>query len=245
MRAWWRTPCAGRNKGEAGRLGARPRHRRPGAGGAHPDRAAPRGGSAHTNRAVADLKGSFEQIITQIGRQLEQMRGQFDTTSRGMHEAAQKTATDLDGLAPGDAEAHGDAARADRSDDGRHPQGPLRSGEGDRGDHAGADAGGDASRRAEAAPVRRYPQAPDADRRRSAIPSIAPRPRASALSRLRPAAGRPTSGGGLRRRREDARGRQAPGRMAPRWIRRRQPCAAARRARPIRTRRRPAAAISE
>ncbi|HET9573133.1 MAG TPA: hypothetical protein VFP29_05335, partial [Methyloceanibacter sp.] len=53
---------------------------------------------SHTNRAVADLKGSFEQIITQIGRQLEQMRGQFDTTSRGMHEVAQKTATDLDGL---------------------------------------------------------------------------------------------------------------------------------------------------
>ena len=53
---------------------------------------------SHTTRAVADLKGSFEQIITQIGRQLEQMRGQFDTTSRGMHEVAQKTATDLDGL---------------------------------------------------------------------------------------------------------------------------------------------------
>jgi predicted DNA-binding protein len=53
---------------------------------------------AHTTRAVADLKGSFEQIITQIGRQLEQMRGTFDNTSRGMREAAQKTATDLDGL---------------------------------------------------------------------------------------------------------------------------------------------------
>ena len=53
---------------------------------------------SHTNRAVTDLKGSFEQIITQIGRQLEQMRGQFDTTSRGMHEVAKKTATDLDGL---------------------------------------------------------------------------------------------------------------------------------------------------
>jgi hypothetical protein len=53
---------------------------------------------AHTQRAVNDLKGSFEQIITQIGRQLEQMRGTFDNTSRGMREAAQKTATDLDGL---------------------------------------------------------------------------------------------------------------------------------------------------
>jgi hypothetical protein len=53
---------------------------------------------AHTNRAVADLKNSFEQVITQIGRQLEQMRGQFDSTSRGMHEVAQKTASDLDGL---------------------------------------------------------------------------------------------------------------------------------------------------
>jgi predicted DNA-binding protein len=53
---------------------------------------------AHTQRAVSDLKGSFEQIITQIGRQLEQMRGTFDNTSRGMREVAQKTATDLDGL---------------------------------------------------------------------------------------------------------------------------------------------------
>jgi uncharacterized protein YheU (UPF0270 family) len=52
----------------------------------------------HTARAVTDLKGSFETIITQIGRQLEQMRGTFDNTSRGMREAAQKTATDLDGL---------------------------------------------------------------------------------------------------------------------------------------------------
>ena len=53
---------------------------------------------AHTARAVGDLKGSFETIITQIGRQLEQMRGQFDNTSRGMREAAKQTATDLDGM---------------------------------------------------------------------------------------------------------------------------------------------------
>jgi hypothetical protein len=53
---------------------------------------------AHTARAVGDLKGSFETVITQIGRQLEQMRGQFDNTSRGMREAAQQTATDLDSL---------------------------------------------------------------------------------------------------------------------------------------------------
>ena len=53
---------------------------------------------AHTARAVTDLKGSFETVITQIGRQLEQMRGQFDNTSRGMRDAAQKTATDLDSL---------------------------------------------------------------------------------------------------------------------------------------------------
>jgi hypothetical protein len=53
---------------------------------------------AHTARAVGDLKGSFETVITQIGRQLEQMRGQFDQTSRGMRDAAQKTATDLDSL---------------------------------------------------------------------------------------------------------------------------------------------------
>ena len=53
---------------------------------------------AHTARAVGDLKGSFETVITQIGRQLEQMRGQFDNTSRGMRDAARKTATDLDQL---------------------------------------------------------------------------------------------------------------------------------------------------
>ena len=53
---------------------------------------------AHTARAVGDLKGSFETVITQIGRQLEQMRGQFDHTSRGMRDAAQKTATDLNSL---------------------------------------------------------------------------------------------------------------------------------------------------
>ena len=44
---------------------------------------------AHTARAVNDLKGTFEAVITQIGRQLEQMRGQFDNTSRGMREAKQ------------------------------------------------------------------------------------------------------------------------------------------------------------
>ena len=53
---------------------------------------------AHTARAVTDLKGSFETVITQIGKQLEQMRGQFDHTSRGMREAARQTATDLDSL---------------------------------------------------------------------------------------------------------------------------------------------------
>ena len=53
---------------------------------------------AHTARAVGDLKSSFETVITQIGRQLEQMRGQFDSASRGMRDAAQKTATDLDSM---------------------------------------------------------------------------------------------------------------------------------------------------
>jgi hypothetical protein len=53
---------------------------------------------AHTARAVNDLKGSFETVITQIGRQLEQMRGQFDATSRGMRETAQQTANDLESL---------------------------------------------------------------------------------------------------------------------------------------------------
>jgi hypothetical protein len=53
---------------------------------------------AHTARAVGDLKGSFETVITQIGRQLEQMRGQFDNTSRGMRETAQQTASDLDSI---------------------------------------------------------------------------------------------------------------------------------------------------
>jgi hypothetical protein len=53
---------------------------------------------AHTARAVGDLKSSFETVITQIGRQLEQMRGQFDNASRGMRDAAEKTATDLDSI---------------------------------------------------------------------------------------------------------------------------------------------------
>ncbi len=53
---------------------------------------------AHTQRAVGDLKSSFETVITQIGRQLEQTRSEFDHTSRGMRDAAQKTATDLDQL---------------------------------------------------------------------------------------------------------------------------------------------------
>ena len=51
---------------------------------------------AHTARAVGDLKGSFESVMTQIGRQLEQMRGQFDQTSHGMRDAARQTANDLD-----------------------------------------------------------------------------------------------------------------------------------------------------
>ena len=53
---------------------------------------------AHTARAVNDLKGSFETVITQIGKQLEQMRGQFDNTSRGMRETARQTVSDLDVL---------------------------------------------------------------------------------------------------------------------------------------------------
>jgi hypothetical protein len=53
---------------------------------------------AHTQRAVGQLKSSFETVITQIGQQLEQIRGQFDNTSRGMRETAQKTASDLDSL---------------------------------------------------------------------------------------------------------------------------------------------------
>jgi hypothetical protein len=53
---------------------------------------------AHTAGAVNDLKGSFEQVITHIGRQLEQMRGQFDQTSHTMREAAKQTATNLDSL---------------------------------------------------------------------------------------------------------------------------------------------------
>ena len=53
---------------------------------------------AHTARAVNDLKGSFEQVITQIGRQLEQARGQFDQTSHTMRESARATATNFDSL---------------------------------------------------------------------------------------------------------------------------------------------------
>ena len=98
---------------------------------------------AHTARAVGDLKSSFETVITQIGRQLEQTRGQFDSASRGMRDAAQKTATDLDFYAAGDAAPHGRPAAADGASHGRHPQGARRSAEGDRGDHPGADAAAD------------------------------------------------------------------------------------------------------
>ena len=98
---------------------------------------------AHTARAVGDLKSSFETVITQIGRQLEQTRGQFDSASRGMRDAAQKTATDLRLYAAGDAAPHGRPAAADGASHGRHPQGARRSAEGDRGDHSGADAAAD------------------------------------------------------------------------------------------------------
>jgi hypothetical protein len=53
---------------------------------------------AHTARAVEDLKTSFSRVIGQIGQQMEQMRGQFDHTSKGMREAARQTVTDLEML---------------------------------------------------------------------------------------------------------------------------------------------------
>ena len=53
---------------------------------------------AHTQRAVGDLKTSFETVITQIGQQLDQMRGQFDSTSQGVREAARQTVSDLDDM---------------------------------------------------------------------------------------------------------------------------------------------------
>jgi len=53
---------------------------------------------AHTQRAVGELKTSFETVITQIGQQLDQMRGQFDSTSQGVREAARQTVSDLDGM---------------------------------------------------------------------------------------------------------------------------------------------------
>ena len=78
--------------------------------------------------------------MTQIGRQLEQMRGQFDTTSRGMRDAARQTASDLDQMRiemqrrmdslPQQTAQATAAIRKALSDQ-------L---EGDRGDHAGADA---------------------------------------------------------------------------------------------------------
>ena len=84
---------------EASWHGARPRH-----GGSGASRRWPRSNACATRRKPtprvrsATSKASFETVITQIGRQLEQMRGQFDNTSRGMRETAQKTASDLDSL---------------------------------------------------------------------------------------------------------------------------------------------------
>jgi hypothetical protein len=53
---------------------------------------------AHSSRAVGELKSSFETVMTQIARQLEQMRGQFDHTTRTMRDTARQTATDLDAV---------------------------------------------------------------------------------------------------------------------------------------------------
>jgi len=52
----------------------------------------------HTARAVADLKNSFAKVITDLGQQMDQMRGQFDHTSKGMREVARQTAGDLEAL---------------------------------------------------------------------------------------------------------------------------------------------------
>lgn len=52
----------------------------------------------HTARAVADLKSSFAKVISDLGQQMEQMRGQFDHTSRSMREVARQTAGDLEAL---------------------------------------------------------------------------------------------------------------------------------------------------
>ena len=106
----------------------------------------------------ATSKASFETVITQIGRQLEQIRGQFDNTSRGMREAAQKTATDLDSMRAGDAEAHGDIARAHGASHGGHPQSAQRAAERDRGDHADRPAGGACGRSLSGRPRRRRAQ---------------------------------------------------------------------------------------
>lgn len=52
----------------------------------------------HTARAVADLKNSFAKVIGDLGQQMDQMRGQFDHTSKGMREVARQTAGDLEAL---------------------------------------------------------------------------------------------------------------------------------------------------
>ena len=100
---------------------------------------------AHTARAVTDLKGSFETVITQIGSQLEQMRGQFDNTSRGMREAATTDRERPRLVASGDAEADGHSARADRAGDRRDPQGAQRPVPRDRGAQPQPVTGGRAS----------------------------------------------------------------------------------------------------
>ena len=114
--------------GQASRHRAGARHGGSGASGA-----ASRSSACATRRkpipqrAVGDLKSSFETVITQIGRQLEQMRGQFDNTSRGMRETAQKTASDLDSLRQEMQKRMEGLAGADRAGHRGHPQGACRS----------------------------------------------------------------------------------------------------------------------
>ncbi len=189
-------PLAGRAQGEAGGLGARPRHCWPGAGRAQPDRAAPRGGAVayqpRRRRSQGQLRADHHPDRPPARADARSVRHHLARHARGGAEDGEQSRW----APPGDAEAHGGAARADRSDDCRDPQGPVRSGEGNRGDHSGADAGGDASRRAGGAGADTRSAYADGRRRRSLPsrqakgkrPQAASTPR-STMRRLPPATG--------------------------------------------------------
>ena len=128
---------------QADRLGARPRHRRPGAAGALPDRAlARRGASSHRargRRPQVELRDRHHPDRTPARADARAIRQRFARHARRGTEDRDRSRLD----AAGDAAPYGRPTAADGAGHRRHPQGARRSAERDRGDHSGADAAAD------------------------------------------------------------------------------------------------------